>query len=38
MNLGKTRENHMINKKKLIQFYVEQYEREGKRKPKKPPK
>ncbi len=28
----------MINKKKLIQFYVEQYEREGKRKPKKPPK
>jgi len=28
----------MINKKKLIQFYAEEYEREGKKKPRKPPK
>ncbi len=28
----------MINKKKLIQFYIEQYEQEGKKKPRKPPK
>lgn len=28
----------MINKKKLLQFYVEQYERAGKKKPRKPPK
>lgn len=28
----------MINSKKLLQFYIEQYTREGKKKPKKPPK
>lgn len=28
----------MIQKKKLLQFYLEQYEREGKKKPKKPPR
>ena len=28
----------MINKKKLLQFYIEQYTREGRRKPRKPPK
>ncbi len=28
----------MINKKKLIQFYVEQYEQTGRKKQKKPPK
>ena len=28
----------MINKKKLIQFYVEQYEQAAKKKPRKPPK
>ncbi len=28
----------MINQKKLLQFYIEQYTGEGKKKPKKPPK
>ena len=28
----------MINKKNLLQFYVEQYAEEGKKKPKKPPR
>lgn len=28
----------MINKKKLLQFYIEQYTREGRKKPRKPPK
>lgn len=28
----------MIHKKKLLQFYIEQYTREGRRKPRKPPK
>lgn len=28
----------MINKKRLIQFYIEQYEQAGRKKPKKPPK
>lgn len=32
------RENDMINKKRLTQFYIEQYEQEGRKKPKKPPK
>ncbi len=28
----------MINKKKLLQFYIEQYAKEGRKKPRKPPK
>ena len=28
----------MINKKKLLQFYIEQYTKEGRKKPRKPPK
>lgn len=28
----------MIHKKKLLQFYIEQYTREGRKKPRKPPK
>ena len=28
----------MINKKKLLQFYIEQYAKEGRKKPSKPPK